>query len=163
MLQEPAKKGRTASSTALFQLHWKRIVLDEGHIITAEIPNLREVLAAPLSVPVNICTCCLTWPFCGCDFRPSVGAYAYTEQVGGFLRFDKVRALTWRWCTCVVHCLTGLHRFLRLSPFDDITAWKKMIGSKGTPTLGHLVCITSLKTHPQTDIAIKVWRDWRQW
>ena len=33
MLQEPAKKGRTASSTALFQLHWKRIVLDEGHTI----------------------------------------------------------------------------------------------------------------------------------
>ena len=63
------------------------------------------------------------------------------------------------WCTCVVHCLTGLHRFLRLSPFDDITVWKKMIGSKGTPTLGHLVCITSLKTHPQTDIAIKLWRD----
>ena len=32
-LREPAKKGRTASSTALFQLHWKRIVLDEGHTI----------------------------------------------------------------------------------------------------------------------------------
>ena len=32
-LREPAKKGRTASSTALFQLHWKRIVLDKGHNI----------------------------------------------------------------------------------------------------------------------------------
>ena len=53
-LREHAKKGRTASSTALFQLYWKRIVLDEGHNIRNP-KSQRSIGCSSLSADLGGC------------------------------------------------------------------------------------------------------------